>query len=151
MNARHQIDDAQFAAGRHYQALHETAFASALHSADPARPVIDGGRNVVEPFNDKQRDAIRQLRVIDGTLLLRLGIDALALLHAVLLGGRSVASASRQLAAGDVSYWRMAFRLALDKIAALVGLATKPTRPALPERYALQAAVLATTVRKSAP
>jgi hypothetical protein len=151
MNARHQIDDAQFAAGRHYQALHETAFASALHSADPARPVIDGGRNVVEPFNDKQRDAIRQLRVIDGTLLLRLGIDALALLHAVLLGGRSVASASRQLAAGDVSYWRLAFRLALDKIAALVGLATKPTRPALPERYALQAAVLATTVRKSAP
>ena len=30
-----------------------------------------------------------------------------------------------------------AFRLALDKIAALVGLATKPRRPPVPERYAL--------------
>jgi hypothetical protein len=33
----------------------------------------------------------------------------------------------------------MAFRLALDEIAALVGLATKPRRLPVPERYGLQA------------
>jgi hypothetical protein len=46
----------------------------------------------------------------------------------------------------------MAFRLALDEIAALVGLATnKPKRPPVPERYALQAAVIVTAVRRGAP
>ena len=111
MEARHQISETQFAAGRHYQALHEIAFASALRSADPARPVIDEGRRVVDPFDDRQRDAIRRLRVIDGTLALRLGVDALALLHAVLLDGRSVVSASRALTGGTASYWRVTFRL----------------------------------------
>ena len=49
------------------------------------------------------------------------------------------------------SYWRTAFRLALDEIAAIAGLATKPRRPPVPERHALQAAVMVTTVRKGAP
>ena len=45
----------------------------------------------------------------------------------------------------------MAFRLALDEIAALVGLGTKPWRSPVPERYALQAAVMIAMVRKDAP
>jgi len=99
-------------------------------------------------FNDTQRDAIKRLRVIDGTVALRLGIDALVFVHAVLLGGKSVASASRRQPGGlSPKIWSAILRLSLDEIAALAGLATKPTRPALPERYALQAAVLATTVR----
>jgi hypothetical protein len=150
MNARHQIDDAQFAAGRFYQNLNEQAFASALSSADPERPVIDGGRHY-EPFNDRQRVAIRRLRVINGTVALRLGVDTLVLVHAVLLTGRSVASAARdQPGAADINYWRAAFRLALDEIAALAGLATKqPVRPALPEKCALQAAVMLATVQNA--
>ena len=103
MEARHQISEAQFAAGRHYQALHEVAFASALRSTDPARPVIDQGRHLVEPFDDRHRDAIRRLRVIDGTLTLRLGVGVLALLQAVLLGGRPVVGASRGLGGGKAS------------------------------------------------
>ena len=150
---RHRpIAEAQFAAGRHYRALHEVAFAPALRSVDPARPVIDQGRHLVEPFDDRQRDAIRRLRVIDGTLVVRLGIDVLQLLQSVLLGGRAVVGASRELGGGGkASYWRAAFRLALDEIAALLGRATKPTRrPPIPERYAVQAAVMVTAVGKGA-
>ena len=58
--------------------------------------------------------------------------------------------ASRGLGGGKASYWRTAFRLALDEIAAHVGLATKARRPPVPERHALQAAGMVTTVRKSA-
>jgi len=68
---------------------------------------------------------------------------------------RSSASASHQLAADDVCHWRMAFRLALDEIAALVGLATKPKRPPMPARPRADALRLVdsgdvATVRKSA-
>jgi hypothetical protein len=45
----------------------------------------------------------------------------------------------------------MAFRLALDEIAELAGLATKPRRPPVSERCALQAAVMVAKVRKGAP
>jgi hypothetical protein len=112
--------------------------------------VIDGGLHY-EPFNDRQRVAIRRLRIINGTVALRLGCDVLMLVHAVLLGGRSVASATRdQPGAADINYWRAAFRLALDEIAALAGLATKqPVRPALPEKCALQAAVMLATVQNA--
>jgi hypothetical protein len=114
--------------------------------------VIDQGRRLVEPFDDRQRVAIRRLRVIDGTLALRLGVDVLTLVRAVLLEGRSVISASRGLAGGKAGYWRMAFRLALDEIATLVGLATnRPKRPPVPERYALQTAMMVAAVRKGAP
>jgi hypothetical protein len=54
--------------------------------------------------------------LIDGTLAVRLGIDALVLVHAVLLGGRSVVDASRGLPKAKASYWRTAFRFALDEI-----------------------------------
>jgi hypothetical protein len=152
MEARRQINEAQFAAGRHYQALHEAAFARPLHSLDLAAPVIDKNRYGIEPFSDQQRAAIHRLRVIDGTLAVRLGVDALVLVHGVLLGGRSVVDASRALPNTKANYWRTAFRLALDEIAALAGLATnRPKRPPVPERYALQAAAIVATVRKSAP
>jgi hypothetical protein len=43
-------------------------------------------------------------------------------------------------------------RPALDEIAAIVGLATnRPSSPPVPERYALQAAVMVATVGKGAP
>jgi hypothetical protein len=42
--------------------------------------------------------------------------------------------------------------MALDEIGALAGLTTdRPKRPPVPERYALQAAVMVATVRNSAP
>lgn len=66
----------------------------------------------------------------------------------VQLGGRSVTDASHQ-GGRKANYWRTVFRLALDKIAALVELASKPARrPPVPERYALQAAAMVATVRK---
>jgi hypothetical protein len=34
---------------------------------------MDKGRRAVDPFTDRQQDAIRRLRVIDGTLAVRLG------------------------------------------------------------------------------
>jgi hypothetical protein len=74
------------------------------------------------------------------------------LVHAVLLSGRSVVDASRGLPRAKASYWRTAFRFALDEIGAIVGLTTdRPKRPPVPERYALQATVMVATVRKGAP
>jgi hypothetical protein len=106
MVARHQISQSQFEAGRHYQSLHEIAFARALHSLDLAAPVIDKNRYGVELFSDRQRAAIHRLRVIDGSIALRLGIDVLVLVQAVLLGGRSVVDASRRLPRVKASYCR---------------------------------------------
>ncbi len=146
MHARKQIGEAQFHAGRLYQDLHEQAFASAVRSADPARPVIDGGR-IYEPFNDRQRDAIRRLRVIDGTIAVRLGFDAVTLVRTVLLEGSSVASAARRQLAGTVKFWRTVLQLALDEIAAIAGLATRPRRPAVPEGVSLRVAAIAATVQ----
>jgi hypothetical protein len=68
-----------------------------------------------------------------------------------LLSGHSIVEASRQLGGGKGSYWRTVFRLALDEIAALVGLATNgPKRPPVPERYALETAAMVATVQKGA-
>jgi hypothetical protein len=92
---------------------------------------------VSNPFSDQQRAAIHRLRVIDGSIVLRHGIDALVLVHAVLLSGRSVVDASQQLGGGKASYWRMAFRLALNEIAALVGLATEAQAPTRAEALRL--------------
>jgi hypothetical protein len=57
MVARHQISQSQFEAGRHYQSLHEIAFARALHSLNLAAPVIDKSHCGVEPFSEQQRAA----------------------------------------------------------------------------------------------
>jgi hypothetical protein len=151
MEARHQITEAQFAAGRHYQSLHEIAFASALRSADPARPVIDG-HHTIDPFNDRQRDAIRRLRVTDGTLGVRLGIDALISCMRCCWAAARWSTPRARCRAPRRATGARRFRFLLDEIAALVGLATnRPKRPPVPEHYALQAAVMVAVVRKSSP
>jgi hypothetical protein len=73
-------------------------------------------------------------------------------LQAVLLEGTPGCRRVRQLGGGKASYWRTAFRLVLDEITELAGLAIdKPERPPVPERYALQAAVMVATVGRGRP
>jgi hypothetical protein len=50
--ARHQIDDAKYVAGRHWQKLYEAAEIGDLRGADFSRERVDGGRNGVEILTD---------------------------------------------------------------------------------------------------
>jgi hypothetical protein len=63
MWSRHQIDDAKFAAGRHWQTLFETAAMGDLRSIDLSLGGrIDGSGRAIEPLNDRRSRAMARLR-----------------------------------------------------------------------------------------
>src|SRR5262249_26122748 len=99
---------------------------------DLTQPVIDKTHQIADRSTTSSRTPSAGC-VIDGALVLRLGIDVLKLMQAVLLGGRSVAGASRQ-GGWKAGHWRTAFRPALAEIAAMAGIATdKRKRPPVSE------------------
>lgn len=60
MLARAQIDQAQYAAGRHYQACAETCEIGAIQAMDPGKEAVDGGR-MREPITDRQIKAFKDM------------------------------------------------------------------------------------------
>jgi len=60
MHARRQIDDAQLAAGRKWQMLHECATVGVIRAIDPTKEAVDGGR-IPEFLTDPQIKAFRAL------------------------------------------------------------------------------------------
>jgi hypothetical protein len=60
--ARHQIDDAKYVAGRHWQKIYEVAELATLRGADLSRERVDGGGNGVELLTHKRINAMGQLR-----------------------------------------------------------------------------------------
>jgi hypothetical protein len=60
--ARHQIDDARFMAGRHWQKIYETAAIGDMRSIDLSAERIDGGTHATEPLNDRRVSAMAKLR-----------------------------------------------------------------------------------------
>jgi hypothetical protein len=60
--ARHQIDDAKYVAGRHWQKIYEMAEIGMLRSMDPARERIDSGGNGVDALTDHRVRAMATLR-----------------------------------------------------------------------------------------
>jgi hypothetical protein len=62
MRARGFIDDAQFAAGRHWQQCWEDAQIGQIRAVDTTKEPVQGGPTCT-PFTDKQREAFRELQL----------------------------------------------------------------------------------------
>lgn len=60
LQSRHQIDEAQFIAGRHWQRLHQSSTIGMIRAIDPTKDAVDGGQ-MPEAITDKQIDAFREL------------------------------------------------------------------------------------------
>lgn len=60
MQSRSQIDEAQFAAGRHWQRVHQASTIGIIRAIDPAKPAVDGGK-MPEALTGRQIDAFREL------------------------------------------------------------------------------------------
>ena len=115
LHSHHQIDDAQFYAGRAYQRDWETAERGA-QAIDPTKEAVDGGR-IPEPLSDSQGKARIRLVEIEGIL----GRTMQRVIHAILIEGMSMEVMALQLFGrhGEVSakYYGRMFRDALDELA----------------------------------
>lgn len=61
MLSRRQIDDAQYQAGRMWQALHQKSTIGAIRAIDPAREAVDGG-TMQDFLSDSQIAAFRRMK-----------------------------------------------------------------------------------------
>lgn len=85
LHDRGQIDDAQYAAGRHYQALCEAAEVSGVRAMDTTKEPVDGRGAVSFPLTDRQLGAMKALKSLSIAIRSRHGTDGEALLTAVLV------------------------------------------------------------------
>ena len=155
MHARHQIDDAQFHAGRAYQQLIEKAgITGHVRSVDLEAPVIDGTRQPTLPVTDATQGALTRLRRVDGELALQHGVETVVLVRAVLIETRSIEAVARACGAGTVREIRHVawlFRRALDELAVLLGYANAPRRPRpVVDRRTFEALSIAARIAASA-
>lgn len=85
LHDRRQIDDAQYAAGRHYQALCEAAEVSGVRAMDTTKEPVDGRGATSFPFTDRQLRAMKELAAMSQAIRGRHGTDGEALVSAVLV------------------------------------------------------------------
>jgi len=121
MHSRRQIDDAQLAAGRKWQKLHEISTIGPISAIDPAKEAVDGGE-MREPLTNLQIDAFKELSKVSREL----GEFGGALVRAVLGRGLSVASAAAEFnfsSKYETEYIGRRFRECLETLAIHWGLA----------------------------
>lgn len=123
LHSHHQIDEAQYHAGRCYQRDWETAERGA-RAIDPTREAVDGGR-MPEPLTDKQAKARVRLVEVERAL----GRNMHRVTHAVLIEGWAMDVASLQLfgrmGQRAAEYTGRLFRDSLDILAVEYKLAGK--------------------------
>jgi hypothetical protein len=122
MYARHQIDPVRYFAGRGYQELHDIAQVGRMGSSDPTRSPGEGGR-FPELITDRQREAARKLRYVDGSIIRYLGTIGLFIARYVLVDRRTLREAGERLQA-DKKTRAYLFTGSLTMIAVKLGLAT---------------------------
>lgn len=122
LHTHHQIDEAQYHAGRCYQHDWEIAERGA-RAIDPTKEAVDGGR-MPEPITDSQAKARKRLKEVR----VHLGLRLHAVAHAVLVDGMTM----EKLVGGPEptqSALKMQgnlFRASLDELAIFYGLADCP-------------------------
>src|SRR3978361_1189151 len=84
LHSHHQIDEAQYQAGRAFQSDWEKA-ERGPRAVDPTREYVDGGQSR-EPITEGQRRAVLRLNRAE----LELGSDGAALVHEVLVLGMTM-------------------------------------------------------------
>lgn len=125
LHSHHQIDEAQYHAGRAYQRDWEVAERGA-RAIDPTKEAVDGGK-LPEPITDSQARARKRLIAVRGEL----GRVFRAVVDSVLIEGRSIEAFSiMQGRHGGrwSNYYGKMFRDGLDVLAVEYGLADLPVR-----------------------
>lgn len=115
MQSRHQIDDAQFAAGRHWQRLHQCSTVGVIRAIDPGKEAVDGGR-MPEAITDKQIDAFTALR----QSYEKLGAYGSQLVFEILGEGRGIREAASLRGCQtdmEINYFGRRFRECLETLA----------------------------------
>lgn len=123
MFARRQIDQAQYDAGRKWQAYMEDTEVGNIRAIDPTKEAVDGGR-MPEPLSDRAAFAFRELSHAHATL----GMIGENIVRDVLGTNRMTikqAAAKRCCTkTAEVEFWGKRFREALDTLAVVFGCAT---------------------------
>lgn len=123
LHAHHQIDDAQYLAGRRYQRDLELAGRGAK-AIDPTKEAVDGGC-AIDPLPNSQVEATARLVAVHAVL----GRQMQGALDGVLMAGLHVEHMAIQMFGrpGDrwANYYGRMFRDALDMLAVEYGLATR--------------------------
>lgn len=125
MHARGQVDEAQYAAARHWQRCYEAVEISGAQAIDTTKEAVDGGR-MPEMLTDQYSKAYRDL-VIAGK---KLGLEGEAIVRDVLGRGMPLlhAAAARKLTTErELIYFGGRFRECLNTLALVFGYAM-PTR-----------------------
>lgn len=121
LHSHHQIDDAQYKAGRALQNDWERA-ERGPQAVDPTREYVDGVRGR-EPVTESQRQAVLRLNRIEREL----GTDGASLVHDVLILGLSMEQIGQRRSVRSQrwnDYFSRRFRECLDRLALIYGFAT---------------------------
>jgi hypothetical protein len=123
LHDRGQIGEAQYRAGRHWQALFEAAAVGRIAAIDPAKERVDGGNRLPELTTDRRQRAIRQLAALDAAL----GFAGKAIVRDVLGDGLTLAQVSLrhglQPEKRTLEYFGRRLRECLDTLARELGYA----------------------------
>lgn len=131
MHARHQIDQAEYLAGRAYQECFVRAQLAHYGSiSDLSQAGVDGGGRT-EPLTEARQRALQRLRIIDSALAKRHGSEGVGLVRDVLGEGFSIEAAARRRASNNertTRSWGWLFRRCLSVIAFKLGYASTSER-----------------------
>lgn len=119
LHSHHQIDEAQYMAGRAYQRDWETAERGA-RAIDPTKEAVDGGR-LPEPITESQRTAAIRLNKANAAI----GQIGSAIVHDMLIVGLTVDGVARKhgkLGQYQLRLLNQKFRESLDELAKFYGL-----------------------------
>jgi len=120
LHDRHQIDEAQYMAGREFQADWERA-EKGPQAIDPSKEAVDGG-TMPDPIDEGQTKALVRINGV----LRQLGADGSAIVHDVLVHGLTMEKIANKRELGGktwVEYFGKRFRECLDSMAVYYGLA----------------------------
>jgi hypothetical protein len=101
MHCRGQIDDAKFAAGRHWQRLYEEAEIGSIRGADTTKEPVDGGGWAPELMTDRRKKAVLSLIRCKKIL----GVESEHLLRQVLVFNKTIAGAGEYY--GLFTEWKL--------------------------------------------
>lgn len=121
LHSHHQIDEAQYEAGRAFQSDWEKA-ERGPRAVDPTREYVDGGQSR-EPITEGQRKAVLRLNRAEREL----GADGSAIVHDVLVHGMTMQQIGERRGLTTQrwkDYFARRFCECLDCLAVLYGLAT---------------------------
>lgn len=120
LHIRQQIEDADYLAGRKWQALYERAELGRFNGMDLTRPFVDGGRGPSDGITDERLRAAKELARLDRAL----GVEGCALVRDVLAHHRFMDEVARRRGLGtqrDNDYLSRRFRECLATLSIELG------------------------------